>query len=120
MPHFRRITKRDSEAQLSEAAAKHEALLLEALRIAKQKGEAKSKIVQEVLATGAVEGLASNLDTKAAGVSFRAERYKRTWHSLIPWQYLESTTAEEQAESMIQTVEDNVYMTETNTWPQLP
>jgi hypothetical protein len=120
MPHFRRITKRDNKAKLAEAAAKYEALLSEALKIARQMAESKPLLVREVLATGIVEGLSSNLNSKTASVSYRAEKYKRTWHSLTPWQYLEHTTAEEQAELMIMTVEDNIHMTETNSWPSLP
>ncbi|XQA73522.1 hypothetical protein ACM9XA_19050 [Xanthomonas sacchari] len=120
MSHFRRITKRDDKAKLSATAAKYEALLLEALEIAKRKAESKPQIVREILATGTVEGLASKLNSKAAAVSFRVERYKRTWHTMSPWQYLEHTTAEEEAESIIQTVEDNIHMTETNLRPPLP
>ncbi len=119
MADFRPITRQDDQASLASAAARHAALLSEALEIAKRTAESKPLAIREILATGKVEGLASNLDSKAAGVSFRAEKFKRTWHSLIPWQYLEHTTAEEQAESMIQTVEDNLHMTETNSWPPL-
>lgn len=53
-------------------------------------------------------------------MSYRAEKYKRTWHSLIPWQDFEHTTAEDEAESIIQRVEDNGNMTETDSWPPLP
>jgi len=120
MSDFRRITKRDDKAKLSALAAKYEALLLEALDIAKRKAESKPQAVRDILATGTVEGLASKLNSKAAAVSFRAEKYKRTWHTMTPWQYLEHTTAEEEAESIIQTVEDNIHMTETNSWPPLP
>jgi hypothetical protein len=120
MSDFRSITKRDDKAKLSAVAAKHEALLLEALEIAKRQAESKPQVVRDILATGTVEGLASKLNSKAAAVSFWAEKYKRTWHTLTPWQFLEHTTAEEQAESMIQTVENNVHMTETNSWPPLP
>ncbi|WOB06851.1 hypothetical protein [Piscinibacter gummiphilus] len=101
-------------------AAKYEALLGEALEIAKRKAESKPQIVRDILATGTVEGLASKINRKAAAVSFRAEKYKRTWHAMTPWQYLEHTTAEEEAESIIQTVEDNIHMTETKSWPALP
>jgi len=120
MSDFQRITEHDDRAKLAEEAERHEALLAEALGIAKHLAEAKSQLVREIIATGVVEGLASDLQAKAAAVSFRAEKYKRTWHSLTPWQYLGDTTAGEQAESMIQTVEDNIQMTESNLWPPLP
>ena len=120
MAEFRRITKRDNKTKLSEMAAKYEALLSEALELAKRKAESKPQTVRDILATGTVEGLASSLNAKAAAVCYRAEQYRRTWHSLTPWQYLEHTTVEEQAESMLQTVEDNIHMTETQSWPSLP
>lgn len=117
MATFRRITKRDDPAKLADVAAQYKALLTEALAIAIRNAVSKPQLVQEILATGTVEGLASNLKSKAAAVRYRAEKYKRTWHSLIPWQNLEYTTAENEAESMIQTVEGNVHMTETDSWP---
>lgn len=120
MATFRQITKRDDPAKLADVAAKHEALLTEALVIARRMADSKSQLVREILATGTVEGLATNLKSKAAAVCYRAEKYRRTWHSLIPWQNLEHTTAEDEAESMIQTVEANIHMTETNSWPPLP
>lgn len=120
MAEFRRITKRDNKAKLSEMAAKYEALLSEALEFAKRKAESKPQAVRDILATGTVEGVASNLNAKVAAVCYRAEQYRRTWHSLTPWQYLEHTTVEEQADSMLQTVEDNLHMTETNSWPSPP
>jgi hypothetical protein len=119
MSDFRRITEQDDKAKLLAEAAKHEALLLEALEIAKRLAGSKPELVREILATGTVEGLASKLGLKAAAVSFRAEKYKRTWHTMTPWQFLEHATAEEEAESMVQTVEDNIHMTETNSWPHL-
>ena len=82
--------------------------------------ESRSQDVRDILATGTVEGLAAGLNAKAAAVSYKATKYRRTWHSLLPWQYLENTTAEEEAESMIQTIEDNIHMTEMNSWPPLP
>lgn len=120
MAAFQQITKRDDPATLSAMAAKHGALLSEALEIAKRRAESKPQAVRDILATGTVEGLASKLNSKAAAVSYRAEKFKRTWHTLIPWQYLDDTSAEEQAESMIWTVEDNLRMTETNSWPPPP
>lgn len=120
MTAFRRITKRDNPAELADAAAQYQALLAEALEIAKHKAEHKSQVVREILATGTVEGLAENLDSKAAAVCYRAAKFNRTWHTLIPWQNLEHTTAEDEAESMIETVEANVQMTETDSWPPLP
>jgi hypothetical protein len=120
MATFRRITKRDDPAKLAAVAAKHEALLTEALVIAQRKAQDKPQIVREILATGTVEGLATSLKSKAAAVSYRAEKYKRTWHSLIPWQNLEHTTAADEADSMIDTAETNVHMTETDSWPPMP
>jgi hypothetical protein len=120
MSDFRRITKRYDKAKLSAVAAEHEALLLEALQIATRQAESKPLVVRDILATGTVEGLASKLNSRTSAVSFRAEKYRRTWHSLTPWHFLEHTTAAEQAESMIQTVENNIHMTETNSWPPLP
>jgi hypothetical protein len=55
-----------------------------------------------------------------ATVNYRAEKYKRTWHSLIPWQNLEDATAAEQAEAMLDTIETNIHMTETDSWPKSP
>lgn len=120
MATFRRITKRDDPERLSDLAAKHLALLKEALEIAKGMADGKPQLVREILATGTVEGLATNVNSKVAAVCYRAEKYKRTWQSLIPWQVLEHSTAEDEAESMIQTVEANVHMTETETWPSAP
>jgi hypothetical protein len=120
MSDFRRITEHEDRASLQRQADMHHALLSEALNIASHIAQTKSQLVAEIIATGTVEGIASSLDAKAAAVSFRAEKYKRTWHSLIPWRYLEGTTADEQAESLIQTIEDNIEMTETNFWPALP
>jgi hypothetical protein len=117
---FRRITKREDKVELAKTAAKHEALLLEALEIAVRRAESKLQDVRDILSTGTVEGLGSGLNARTAAVSYKAIKYRRTWHSLIPWQYLENTTAEEEAESMIQTVENNIKMTETNSWPPLP
>lgn len=117
MATFRRITKRDDPAKLAEIAAQFQVLLTEALAIAIRNAASKPQLVQEILATGTVEGLASNLKSKAAVVRYRAEKYKRTWHSLIPWQNLEYAIAEDEAESMIQTVEANLHMTETDSWP---
>lgn len=120
MTDFEKITERDNPAQLAELATKYQALLTEALEIAKRKAIGKPQLVRDILATGCVEGLATNLKSKAAAVSFRAEKYKRTWHSLTPWQYLAHATSEDQAENMIQTIETNVHMTETDSWPPLP
>jgi len=120
MATFRRITKRDDPGKLAATAARHHALLTEALAIAQWKAKGKPQVVREILATGTVEGLAKALKSKTAAVSYRAEKYKRTWHSLIPWQNLEDTTAADEATSMIDTVETNVHMTETESWPPLP
>jgi len=120
MPTFTRITKRDDPAEIAKLAARYEALLLEALAIAKRAAGARSQIVQDVLATGTVDGLAGALNSKAAAVNYRAAKYKCTWHSLIPWENLEDATASEQAEAMLDTVETNIRMTETDSWPSSP
>jgi hypothetical protein len=120
MATFQRITARDDPEKLADLSAKHQALLSDALEMAKQRSHNKPQLVREILATGTIEGLATNLNSKAASVSYRAAKYKRTWHSLIPWKNLEHTTVEDEAESMIQTVEANIHMTETNSWPALP
>jgi hypothetical protein len=120
MATFRRISKRDDPAKLTATAERHGALLTEALALAQQMAAAKPQLVREILATGTVEGLAKALNSKAAAVSYRSERYKRTWHSLIPWQNLEHTTAADEAAAMIDTVEANIQMTETNSWPSSP
>jgi len=113
-----RITKRDSPLTLAAFAEKYEALLVEALAIAQRKTKRKRKIVQDVLASATVEGLAKGLNAKAAAINYRAEKYKRTWHTLIAWRYLDHTTAAEEAASMISHVEDYVQMTETDSWPK--
>lgn len=120
MATFQRITARDDPEKLADLSAKHKALLSDALEMAKQRSHNKPQLVREILATGTIEGLATNLNSKAASVSYRAAKYKRTWHSLIPWKNFEHTTVEDEAESMIQTVEANIHMTETNSWPALP
>ncbi|SDD46299.1 hypothetical protein [Aquimonas voraii] len=120
MATFRRITKRDNPARIASLAVRYEALLVNALEIAVELASNKPQLVREILATATAEGLAANLNSKTAAVSYRAEKYRRTWHTLIPWHHLDGTTAEQQAESMIETVETNVYMTETNSWPPLP
>jgi hypothetical protein len=89
MATLRRISKRDDPAKLAATGAKHGALLTEALALAQQIAIARPQVVREILATGTVEGLAMALNSKSAAVSYRAEKYKRTWHSLIPWQNLE-------------------------------
>ena len=120
MTTFDKLTERDDPAKLADLATKHKTLLTEALEIAKREASGKPRLVCEILATGCVEGLATNVDSKATAISFRAVKYTRTWHSLFPWQYLEHATADDLADSMIQTVETNVHMTETNSWPPLP
>jgi hypothetical protein len=120
MATLQRIAARDDPKKLADLSAKHQALLSDALEMAKQRSHSKPQLVRDILATGTIDGLATNLNSKAASVSYRAVKYKRTWHSVIPWQYLEHTTVEDEAESMIQTVEANIHMTETNSWPTLP
>lgn len=118
MPAFRRITKRDDPRELATTAARYHALLNEALVMAQRQAVRKPQAIREILATGTVEGLSSTGDGKYAVVSYRAEKYKRTWLSLIGWQYLEGSTPEEWASSMIETVEANVQMTKTDSWPK--
>ena len=117
---FRRITKRDNPKKLAATAARNEALLLNALEIAQRKAKRRKRIVQEILATGTVEGLASRHNSKMSAISFRVPQYKRTWHSLIPWQNLTDTTPQAEAESILFTVAENLSMTEKDSWPQLP
>ena len=120
MATLRPVSKRDDPVQLARIAAKYQALLVEALGIAQQKAEGKPPLIREILATGTVEGLASRLNAKAAAVSYRAAKYNRTWHSLIGWQYLENSSAAEWADSMIDTIETNVRMEETDSCPKPP
>jgi len=118
MATFRRITKRDDPEKVAAVAAQYQALLTEALAIARRKAAKKPKVIRDILATGSAEGLNSSRDRKYAVVTYRAEKYKRTWLSLVGWQYLRDSSAEEWAHSMIETVEANVQMTETDSWPQ--
>jgi len=120
MGTFRRITMRDDSQQIAATAAKNEVLLTSALAIARRKAEKKPTAIRDILATGTAEGLNSDRDKKYAVVIYRAEKYERTWLNLIGWQYLEDSSAEEWAVSMIETVEANVQMTETDSWPQTP
>ncbi len=117
---FRRITRRDDPGKLAATAAQYQGLLTEALAIARRKAGKKPKLIRDILATGTAEGLNSGRDAKYAVVSYRAPKYKRTWLSLIGWQYLRDSTAEDWADSMIETVEANVRMTHTDSWPQPP
>lgn len=117
MPTFRRITKRDDPAKLAADAARYEALLTDALAIARRRAKNKPPLVQEIVATGKAEGL-GNPESKYAVVSYRAETFKRTWLSLIGWQYLEGSSPKEWADSFICTVEANIHMTETDSWPR--
>ena len=98
--------------------AKYEKLLKEALALARRKALSKPRLIREILATGKAQGL--NRSEKHAVVSYRAEKYKRTWLSLIEWRYLDGSTAEQCADAMIETVESHVHMTETDSWPKPP
>lgn len=120
MATFKPITKRDDPAEIAALAARYEALLTQALAIARRNAAHKPRLVRDILATGTVEGLAKSLDSRAAAVSYRAEKYKRTWHSLIGWQYLERATPEGEAAGMLDTIEMNIQMTETDSWPKPP
>lgn len=118
MPAFTRITKRDDPAQIAALAARYKAFLAEALAIAQRAAEAKPQLVRDVLATGTVEGLAQPLDSRVAALNYRAEKYKRTWHSLIPWESLEDETPPERAEAILDMIETSIRMTETDSWPK--
>jgi len=115
---IRRITKRDSAATLARKAARYEALLKEAVSMAQHRAARARPIVREILATAEVEGLAKHLDAKAAVLSYRAARYGRTWHTIIPWQDLEDTTAAAEADAIIHTIEHNIHLTEADSWPK--
>lgn len=117
MATFRRITRRDDPAKISARAAQYGDLLTEALELAQRQAASKPKLVREILATGAVEGVAKSLNAKAAAVTFQARKFNCTWHRLIPWQDLEDATAIQEAASMIDVIETNIKMTETNSWP---
>ena len=88
-------------------------MLRQALALARERARAKPQLIREILATGVVES-----DDKHAVVKYRAETYKRTWLSLIAWEYFSTFDVEECAQSMIETVEANVRMTETDSWPK--
>ena len=120
MAEFRPITKRDDKAKLRALADRYQALLTDALRLAQRNAEQEPQLVREIVATGTVEGLAKALNAKVAALNYRAEKYNRTWHSLIPWQYLEDTTVEDQAHGILDTIQTNIRMTETNSWPAKP
>lgn len=120
MVTFRRITKRDRPQAIAATAAKYQALLTTALAIAQRKAKAKPRLVRDILAGATVEGLNDFREAKYAVVSYRAEKYKRTWLSLIGWQYLRDWNADDLADAMIDTVETNIRMTETDSWPKHP
>jgi len=120
MATFRRISKREDPQKLAATAAQYQALLTKALAMAQRQALGKPKAIRDILATGTAEGLSSTGNGKYAVITYRAEKYKRTWLSLIGWQYLDDSTPEEWARSMIETVEGNVHMTETDSWPKGP
>src|SRR5437763_9035578 len=101
MSEFTRITDREDPAQIAALAARYKAFLAEALVIAQRSAEAKPQVVRDVIATGTVEGLAQPLKSRVAALNYRAEKYKRTWHSLIPWESLEDETPAERAEAIV-------------------
>ena len=107
-------------AKLAATVARYQALLAEALSLARKKARGKPKVIRDILATGTAEVSGKGRDRKYAVVTYRAEKYKRTWLSLIEWRHLDHRTAPEWADSMIDTVEANVRMTETNSWPKPP
>ena len=96
--------------------SRYEQLLEQALAIAQKRALGKSPSVSEVLATGKVEGE----DPRHAVVSYRAEKFKSVWRTLIEWRYLAGSTPEDWADSMIETVESNVQMSENGSWPKPP
>jgi hypothetical protein len=96
--------------------SRYEQLLAQALVIAQKKALSKPQIVSDVLATGKVEGE----DPKHAVVSYRAQKYNSVWRTLIEWRFLAGSTAEDWADSMIETVETNVQMSESGSWPKPP
>jgi len=118
MPEFRRITKRDDPAQIAALAARYEAFLAEALGIAQRSAGSKPQLVRDILATGTVEGLAQPHNSRIAALRYRAEKYKRTWHSLIPWESLEDEAPAERAEAILDMIETSIRMTETDSWPK--
>jgi hypothetical protein len=92
-------------------------LLADALAMAQRKAARKPQLIRDILATGTVD---SSQDAKYAVVRYRAEKYKRTWLTLIEWRYLEHSNAQQEADAMIETVEANLQMTETDSWPKPP
>ena len=118
MPEFTRITKRDDPAQIAALAARYEAFLAEALLIAQHSAETKPQLVQDILATGTAEGLAQPPNSRVAALNYRADKYKRTWDSLIPWESLEDETTAERAEAILDMIETTIRMTETDSWPK--
>lgn len=117
---FPRITGRDKPETIAQKEAKYEALLQEAVSIAKNRAKTQSPLLQSILATATVEGKAVGLNAKVSALTYRAEKYKRTWVTLLGWKDLEYSTPEEQAEGILLTLEGNIDMTETNSWPALP
>ena len=117
---LRRITGRDKPETIAKKEAKFEMLLLDALSIAKLRAKTKSSLLQSILETATVEGKAIGLNAKVSALTYRAEKYKRLWVSLIEWQGLEHSTPEEEAEGILHTLEANIDMSETNSWPKLP
>jgi hypothetical protein len=107
-------------AKLAATAARYQALLAEALSLARKKARGKPKVIRAILATGTAEVSGKGRDRKYAVVTYRAAKYKRTWLSLIEWRYLDQSSAPEWADRMIDLVEANVRMTETNSWPKPP
>ena len=116
---FQRITSRDKPESMAEKQARYEALLSEAVLIAKERAKTKSTLVQEILETTVVEGNAAGLETETSALVFRAKKYKRIWIRIQEWKYLESSTPEEEADSILDTLEANIHMTETNSWPTM-
>ena len=107
-------------AKAAATSARYRALLTEALSLARRKARSKPKVIRDILGTGTVEASGKGRDRKYAVVTYRAEKYERTWLSLVEWRHLDRRTAPEWADSMIGTVEASVRMTETNSWPKPP
>jgi hypothetical protein len=105
---------------LAKKATRYEALLKEAVSIAQRKATRAKPIMREILATAQVEGMAERLNAKAAAISYRVAKYRRSWHTLIPWQGLEHTTPAAEAELILRTIKHNLHLTETDSWPKPP
>jgi len=76
------VAKQDDPSAQVATVAKHNAVLLRAFALAQAMAATQPMAVREIVATATVQGLDKNLDFMTASVSYRAEKYKRTW--LVP------------------------------------